>query len=498
MSTALTLSPSMNIALISRGLFAEISTYKAQGGMAVAIGSGDSIDAHAADTIRVGKGLCDEKAVNILVGEGPDALAFLQSHGADFCHDEHGLILTREAGHSHNRIVHYYDFSGRHIVETLAAAITKQTNIEQLDQSFLIDILTTTSGCCGCIIEQNGELIFLSSAVTVIATGGYSGLFSRSTNANSSNGGGIAAAYRAGAVITDMEFVQFHPTTATMADGQVFLLTEALRGEGAVLLNSIGERFMRKYHPDGELAPRDEVSRAILSEAANQENSSIYLDARHLGKEYLRDRFRQVYSELAKSNYFMEKDLIPISPAAHYTIGGIKTDLWGRTNIPFLYACGEAAATQVHGANRLASNSLLEGAVFGRRVARHINENSCSFKTAFTLLSPADIALSDVRLDLNSLRIRLDQFAGLVRNGIDLAQMLHWLHKILRTGRVKQIRIDECHIYNSYQLANLLLEGALLRKESRGCHYRSDFPDKNDAEFQKHIYHQWGKKAVIK
>ena len=497
MTTALSLASSLNVALISRGLFTEISTYKAQGGMAVAVGPDDSVQEHAADTIRVGKGLCNEDAVKVLVNDGPGALTFLQSCGANFAHSESGLILTREAGHSRNRVVHYYDYTGRHIVETLAGAISSRTNIDHLDQAFLVDILTTQSGCCGCIIERGSGCVFLKAPIVVIATGGYSGLFRRSTNAVSSNGGGIAAAYRAGAIIADMEFVQFHPTTTTMPDGQVFLLTEALRGEGATLLNSLGERFMFKYHPDGELAPRDEVARAILHEAAQRNNGTIYLDARRLGKGYLMDRFRQVYSELAKNNYFMEQNLIPISPAAHYTIGGIKTNLWGQTNIPLMYACGEAAATGVHGANRLASNSLLEGAVFGRRVASHINQTSCRPKEERISLYPGAIDKVITEIDLNTLRTKLDQCAGLVRNGYDLEIMLNWLGAAEKNIRTSSLTIEACHIYNSCQLAKLLLEAALLRTESRGCHYRLDYPENNDAEFKKHIYQQWGRKAVI-
>lgn len=361
MTVALSIDSKLKVALVSKEQITESSTYKAQGGMAVAVGPGDSVEEHIADTLRVGQGLCCEEAVKVLVGEGPEALDFLITLGADFCQNEKGLILTREAGHSRNRVVHYYDYTGKYISELLASAVIRTNNIDCLDQYFLVDILTAQDRCCGCVVTHAGKLVHLQSSAVVVATGGYSGLFARSTNAASASGDGVAAAYRAGAIIADMEFVQFHPTAVTTMSGKVFLLTEALRGEGAILRNSAGRRFMSTYHPSGELAPRDEVSRAILREASRQGGSPIYLDARHLGKEYLMDRFRQVYAELAQNNYFMERDTIPIAPAAHYTIGGIKTDLWGKTNVPSLYACGEAAATRVHGATDLLAIRCLRG-----------------------------------------------------------------------------------------------------------------------------------------
>jgi len=378
----------------------------------------------------------------------------------------------------------------------LACEVSRRKNIERIENSFLTDIVTGQHGCCGCIIEHGSKPVYLQSAAVVVATGGYSGLFKRSTNENSASGDGIAAAYRAGAIISDMEFVQFHPTAITLLSGKVFLLTEALRGEGAVLRNSAGERFMLNYHPNGELAPRDEVSRAILRESVRQGGGPIYLDARHLGKTHVTDRFRQVYGELAKNNYFMEQDAIPIAPAAHYTIGGIKTDLWGRTNVSSLYACGEAAATWVHGANRLASNSLLEGIVFGRRTATYINGTLHQTRELPEL--PAGIPEADVSdIDLHALRTKLDCVAGVVRREEELEAMLEWLGSGKKDNRVGSLNSHSCHGYNAYQLAGLLLEAALLRKESRGAHYRSDFPNKDDESFRKHTLQQWGKEAVM-
>ncbi|MBP2663853.1 MAG: L-aspartate oxidase [Firmicutes bacterium] len=496
MTVALSLESKLRVAIISKDQLTESSTYKAQGGMAVAVGPDDSVKDHIADTLRVGQGLCREEAVRVLAGEGPKALEFLQALGADFCHNQNGLDLTREAGHSCKRVVHYYDYTGKYIAETLACKVNRRNNVEPIGNSFLVDILTTQDRCGGCIMEHSGKLVHLQSEAVVVATGGYSGLFSRSTNAVSASGDGIAAAYRAGAIIADMEFVQFHPTVFNTFSGKFFLLTEALRGEGALLRNSAGERFMFNYHPSGELAPRDEVSRAILREAHQQPGGQIYLDARHLGKEYLVDRFRQVYAELAQNNYFMEQDVIPIAPAAHYTIGGIKTDLWGRTNISSLYACGEAAATGVHGANRLASNSLLEGIVFGRRVATYINGAFSATKEPSTLSAGITEEIGSC-VDINVLRKKLDCAADVERLGAELEAMLKWLSDVEQKPQVSAANSCNYRTSNAYQLARLLLKAALLRTESRGTHYRKDFPEKNDADFSKHMMQQWGREVVM-
>ncbi|MBP1763286.1 MAG: L-aspartate oxidase [Firmicutes bacterium] len=494
MTVALSIDPRLQVALVSKEQVAESSTYKAQGGIAVAVGPDDSAQDHFLDTVKVGQGLCCEETVQILAGEGPGGLKFLQSLGADFCHTQFGLDLTKEAAHSRNRVVHYYDYTGKYVAELLAGEVRRRSNIDRLGDSFLLDIVTGPERCCGCLIEYGRGTVYLQAAAVVVATGGYSGLFKRSTNEVSASGDGIAAAYRAGAVIADMEFVQFHPTATTLPSGKVFLLTEALRGEGAVLRNSAGDRFIQRYHPSGELAPRDEVSRAILLEIERQGGGPVYLDARHLGKAALTDRFRQVYAELANNNCHLERDLVAVTPAAHYTIGGIKTDLWGRTNVASLFACGEAAATGVHGANRLASNSLLEGLVFGRRIAAYINDTLRTARKSPVVpecTAEAGLVLDDLTL----LRNKLDSVAGVVRKGEELADVLKWLRKNKMDRSFAAISRNQCHAFNAYQLAGLLLEAALLRTESRGAHYRVDFPEKNDRQFRKHTLQQWGQKA---
>ncbi|VBB06743.1 fad-dependent pyridine nucleotide reductase signature [Lucifera butyrica] len=492
MAAALSLNPGLKVALVSKERLSASSTYKAQGGMAVAIGKEDSFQEHIADTLRVGRGLCRPEAVKVMVEGGPAALKFLQSLGADFNHKETDLYLTREGGHSRRRIVHYYDYTGKHIAEIMAAAMPGRVNIDRWENCFLTGILTQDRQCCGCTLLYNGQVVVLQAGAVVVATGGYSGLFARSTNP-AAGGDGIATAYRAGAVIADMEFVQFHPTTFTAPGREVFLLTEALRGEGALLRNAAGERFMTAYHPDGELAPRDEVSRAILQEMKQAGQEFVYLDARHLGRKFLTDRFRQVYAELESAGYLLERDLIPVAPAAHYAIGGILTDLWGKTTLDGLYACGEAAATGVHGANRLASNSLLESVVFGRRAAIAIEQE---LRRTVRPEIPDKTGEKGCRINCQRLGAELERAAGAVRREEAMKSLLEQL----------QCRPEEYDVsltaewyqeFNSLLLARMLLEAAIIRRESRGTHYRSDYPRKNDADFNRHIIHQWGKKAVL-
>jgi len=293
-----------------------------------------------------------------------------------------------------------------------------------------------------------------------------------------------------------MEFVQFHPTSFETLSGEIFLLTEALRGEGAMLRNTAGERFMFCYHADGELAPRDEVSRAIVTELQSNNNNAVYLDTRHLGKEYLMNRFRQVYAKLLQNGYCMGKDMIPIAPAAHYTIGGIATNLWGQTTISHLFACGEVAATGVHGANRLASNSLLEGVVFGRRVAKVINQD---FPVSHLIDKEVALEGDIVRYRCNSkkLRIILDRVAGVVRKGDAMSSLLIQLQEKAERPSSRLAHFQRYQENNVCQLAELVLKAALLRCESRGTHYREEFPERKDGDFSKHVIQQWGRRAIF-
>lgn len=495
LSAALSLDPKLSVAIVNKGEPEASSTYRAQGGVSAAVGPDDSPEAHSRDTLRVGQGLCRREAVEVMAREGPAAIAYLQSLGVDFNRQDDELSLTKEAGHSTKRVVHYYDATGRRISEALSMEALLRQNIDKLHGSFLVDLLMEDGLCRGCIIWHDGCLQLVRAHTVIIATGGYSGIFGRTTNHTSITGDGIAAAYRAGAAVADMEFVQFHPTAFTTKSGEVFLLTEALRGEGAVLRNTAGERFMRNYHPDGELAPRDEVSRAIATEMRDKGQKNVYLDARKLGKDYLADRFRQVYTKLAENDYFMERDLIPIAPAAHYSIGGILTDLWAKTTIPNLYACGETAATGVHGANRLASNSLLEGIVFGRRAAQDINGKYMGGGN-FTKIPPIQRSGVQYITDARELEIALDAAAGVVRRGPDMVKLLNRIREnVGHAAGYNDLNRHETH--NACQLAILLLQAALFRKESRGTHFRADYPEKDEKFAGKHIVQRLGEELEL-
>lgn len=485
MTVAASLDPGLRAALVFRHPADKSATYKAQGGIAAALGTEDSLEAHVGDTLATGQGLCREDAVRAMVGEGPAAIDFLRAAGADFNREGGGLRLTREGGHSRSRIVHYYDATGRHIAQTLGAAADRP-GLTPLPGWSLVDIVTGGFACRGCVVAKAGKLAVLRAKAVVIATGGYGGLFADSTNPFA-GGAGIAAAYRAGAAVADMEFVQFHPTAFREKTGEIFLLTEALRGEGAILRNRAGERFMTAYHPAGDLAPRDAVARAVGAET--ERTGGVWLDARHLDAAYLEDRFRQVYGRLAANGLRLERELIPVAPAAHYTIGGVVTDLWGRTEVAGLFCCGEAAAAGVHGANRLASNSLLEGVVFGRRAAMAVADRvtGAAAGPLGRIGPPASPAGGLCPAGL------LDRGAGVVRSAAGLKAALERLRRETAGGAGAGV---EERYADAATAAELVLRAALMRRESRGTHWREDYPAREEA-FAGHIIQRWGKGAVL-
>lgn len=493
LAMALSLPAAMKVAVFAKAPLSETSTYKAQGGISIPVGEDDSPAIHAADTIRVGDGLCREEAVAVLTGEAPEALAFLTAMGAQFDRDDGRLSLTREGGHSRRRVVHYKDYTGRHIAQVLRMAAEARENIRFWDGTFVTDLITCGDGCCGCLVWRDGRLAAVYARAVVLATGSYGRLYRRSTNSPVCTGDGVAMAYRAGAVLTDMEFVQFHPTAFTTRDGQVFLLTEALRGEGAYLINTRGERFVHRYHPDGEVAPRDVVSRAILLEMQATGTDFVYLDARHLGEDYLSRRFQQVATKLSENGYNIGRDMIPVAPAQHYCMGGIATDLWGRSSLRGLYACGETACTGVHGANRMASNSLLEGVVFGRRVAQDIAGRDLPPVADGREDAPPRFAGTAV-VDRDWLGKVFDRTVGAIRSGEDMQRVQAEVRQVLH--HLETAVLSEPHAwedYNLVQVADAVLTGAIMRQESRGAHFRRDFPARDDGNWQKHIWQQMGK-----
>ena len=379
---ALTLAKVGDVTLITKEGASESNTHYAQGGIAVAMGGAEDVELHGQDTIQAGDGLVFEKAARLLVEEGPARIEELLAWGTHFDREKNGageLMRTREGAHSLPRILHANgDATGREIGRALLERVAQEPRIHLHERVTMRDLVVRDGRVIGveALDDHNQPLTFLGSGV-LLASGGAGQVYSDTTNPAVATGDGIAVAYRAGAEVSDMEFYQFHPTALSVPGAPRFLLSEALRGEGALLRNHRGERFMDRYHPMAELAPRDVVARAIMREGIDERSGEalpVYLDMRHVTGKDLRARFPGISARLDEYGFDLSRDLIPIRPAAHYLMGGVRTDLYGRTNVPGLFAAGEVACTGVHGANRLASNSLLEGLVFGQRAAEAMLE----------------------------------------------------------------------------------------------------------------------------
>jgi len=374
---ALEVAEQRSVIIVCKGKAEESNTFKAQGGIASVLDKADTFESHIADTLKTGCGICNEGVVELVVRQGPELVRQLLKWGTEFDLKENHIAATLEGGHSYPRVAHAHgDETGRAIAEALIERARRNPNIRILENFFTIDLLTNDDNKCVGIIgyehKRGPQIIW--AANTIMATGGAGRLYRETTNPEAATGDGIALAYRAGAVLRDLEMVQFHPTTLYIAGATRALISETLRGEGAILLDSKGRRFMNDYHEAVELAPRDIVSRAILSQMRKTESTHVYLDVRHIEKEFFAKRFPWINELLESFDIDITKDLIPVRPSAHYMIGGVKTDLTAKTNIEGLYACGEIASTGLHGANRLGSNSLLEGLVFGKIAGQEISQ----------------------------------------------------------------------------------------------------------------------------
>lgn len=483
--SALNLNPNLKCIVINKAGPEKANSMYAQGGIAAVIKPNiydDNTDSHYDDTIEAGAGMCDEAAVRVLVDEAWDNVKSLTSLGISFDEKEGRFLLTREGGHSENRILHAGgDATGFHMTTGLLRAAKKRENIKIIDNLFLTDILKDSEGkTAGAVVidKKNKPTIYEASKI-IIASGGIGRVYRNSTNAECDTGDGIAAAYRAGAILKDMEFVQFHPTAFVHPDntGRYFLISEALRGEGAVLRNRKWYPFMKNVHPRADLAPRDIVSRAIIAEMKESNIPHVYLDITFKSRDFLKNRFPTIYNECMARGVDIVTDWIPVLPVQHYFMGGIKTDLFGRTNIPGLYSCGEASCTGVHGANRLASNSLLECLVFGRRCAQDINSSNIS-PPGEPLLNNSEI-LKDKDLDFISYSTEIRKIAttkcGIVRNRKDLL----WAKKRLTEineflGTLSITNRKDLETYNQSQIALLIVNACLKRKKSVGAHFLSD------------------------
>jgi len=499
--SAIELAPYGSVFVITKDIPTESSTEYAQGGIAVAISDEDQIGIHYEDTLRAGDGLCREEAVKVLVEEGPERIMELISWGAEFDREGTKLAFTLEAAHSRKRILHAHgDATGRELERVLLRKVRSFPSVKKYPFSFTIDLIVRNGECHGAYILRDREIISLFAKATILATGGAGRIFARTTNPLVCTGDGMAIAFRADAVLEDMEFVQFHPTGLYSPLAPQFLLSEALRGEGGILRNIQRERFMESYHPMAELAPRDVVSRAIISEMVKTKSDYVYLDLTHLGKEFLKKRFPRIYSTCLQYNIDITKQLVPVSPAAHYIMGGVKTDRDGATNIKGLYAAGEVTCTGVHGANRLASNSLLEGLVFGARAGRAalqtpIRNEQLTGSIEEITLNPLPAthhsSIPDHEEIRHELRKTIWERVGIIR----CEESLGYAKKRLSEWSFIQNKIPltrrELELKNMLTVAQLMTEAALLRKGSVGAHYRSDYPERGEG-WQRHI--TWRKK----
>lgn len=490
--TALELSRTQRVILITKAAITESNTSYAQGGIASALGVQDSPQLHYEDTIMAGAGLCNPEAVLTLVHEGPGQVRNLIRLGTPFDRTASGEIsLTREAAHSRPRILHADgDATGREISKSLIAKVRSNSNITIYEEHFACALVTQGERCCGVVTLHQGRFnLFLSSAL-VLCTGGLGQIYGKTTNPAIATGDGMMLAYHAGAALRDLEFIQFHPTALVLPPAPPFLISETVRGEGAILLNQAGERFMPRYHSLAELAPRDVVARAIFSEISQSGAASVYLDLSGIPKTTIRNRFPNIYETCLKYGLDIVSQPIPVAPAAHYMMGGVVTDLSGRTGIPGLYAAGEVAATGVHGANRLASNSLLEGLVFGSRAAADIQQTSAPVPEITAELKvhypPLYTDYSHLSEDLNRLRQLMDQHLGIVRCATGMEKALEHLERFRVAAPTPVPALAYLELQNMIDLAKLMFKAALTRTESRGGHFRSDCPEPAN-HWRKHI-----------
>ena len=511
---AIALAPVGRVLILTKAEPTESNTGYAQGGIAVALGDDDSPALHAADTVKAGDALCDEDAVRVLVEQGPPYVTELVEWGTRFDRDADGrLSRGREAAHSVRRVLHAGDTTGREIARVLWRRVSALPTVETANHALVTELLVEDGRVAGVrFFDQLGFPRDARARATLLATGGAGHVFKETTNPPVATGDGVALAFHAGARVADLEFVQFHPTALNVRGAPRFLISEALRGDGARLINGRGEAFMGKYHPDGDLAPRDVVARSIVREM-ERTGGSVFLSLSHLDADYVVHRFPTIADMCRQINLNLATDPIPVGPAAHYIMGGVGTDHWGRTSIPGLFAAGEVACTGVHGANRLASNSLLEGLVFGARAAtamqqvdggqwavdgkRWVPATTTDHRPPITDHRPPSTDHRSPTTDHRSLttsevRDLMWKSVGLFRTGEGLRDAGAKLEAAYRAHRraLDDARADDADAWKQFNLvtvARLIARAALRRQESRGAHYRQDFPERDDVHWKIHL-----------
>ncbi len=486
-----------NVTIVCKGTLEDSNTWKAQGGIASVLEKTDTFESHITDTLNTGCGLCDKDVVNLVVRRGPELIEQLFQWGTEFDLIDNRIAVTLEGGHSHPRVAHAHgDETGRMIAEALIRKIRGNSNIRVIENFYAVDLLTNDDNeCLGVIghhFERGVQIIW--AANTILASGGAGRLYRETTNPEVATGDGIAMAYRAGAILRDLEFVQFHPTTLYIAGATRALITETLRGEGAILKDSQGREFMKEYHEAAELAPRDIVSRAILAQMLKTGSTHVYLDVRHFEKVYFSERFPWINELLESFDIDISHDLIPVRPSAHYMIGGVKTDSSAKTSIKNLYACGEVASTGLHGANRLGSNSLLEGLVFGKIAGQLVSQNKQASVVhhKHPLIKYHIPHSSRTRLDTddvtNSLRALMWRNVGINREDMPMAEAMDIIRFWQRYVMDKVCDSPEgWECQNMLTFSFLMAQSARTRRESRGVHFRRDFPQTDDKNFKKNI-----------
>lgn len=481
--TALCLPEKLHVAVICKDSIYRSNSYLAQGGIAASIGDDDR-ELHIKDTMVAGAFENDENAVKVLVYESQKIIEDLMSLGVPFDRDENGnLYRSLEGGHSIPRVLHVNgDATGKGIMDVLIEVTRKRKNIDIFENLFAIDVLTDKNRCIGVILSDGRYIKTIWADFVVMATGGIGQLYAKTTNSKVLTGDGIAMAIRAGVEVKDMEYIQFHPTALYSRDmrERLFLISEAVRGEGGILRNIYGHRFMGEYDERMELAPRDIVARAIFDQMKKTHSDFVYLDVTHLGEEFLKNRFPTIYNTCKSMGVDMAVDYIPVTPVAHYFMGGIKTDIWGRTNLDGLYAVGECACTGVHGANRLASNSLLEGLVFGRKIAEDVAKSYEIYEMDRHGKGPRIVEFKAERVytnvDFDRLKRDLKKImllnVGIVRNEHDLKNALDFVtEKIELLDRTTLDVVEKMEIANMYLIADYIIKGALKNKKNVGSHY---------------------------